>query len=212
VLTSATAAPTLALESTSPTLLPASGQDPGFFTTISSNGQTAGTAVIWAVSRPADSTKSVYLQAFDPANGSANIYAAVAGTWARAGSSDANIVPVVADGLVFVASYDNLSIFGLSANAASHAAYQSPPAPAPVRYADAPHQLHGTVIAVKGSRLTLKTRAGKLVQVDVAAAKARLPEVGQAILALGDYDAHGTLVATYVRRQKKMPALWDDDV
>ena len=46
------------------------GQDPGFFTSISSNGTAAGSHVIWAVGRPTDSNSwADTLQAFDPANG-----------------------------------------------------------------------------------------------------------------------------------------------
>jgi hypothetical protein len=210
LVTSATAAPTLTLES-SAALSPTSGQDPGFFTAISSNGQTANTAVIWAVSHPFDATKDVYLQAFDPANGSKQVYSAVAGTWARAGSSDSNIVPVVADGHVFVASYDYLSIFGLGAPA-SHIAYRAPAPAQPVTLAGAPHQIHGIVTLSDGPRFSLRTRGGTLVRIDAAVAEARPPRVGQAIMAAGDYDARGTLMAKYVYRQKPQPALWDPDM
>ena len=52
----------------------ASGQDAGFFTSVSSNGTQAGTAVIWAVSRPTDTNPAnVLLYAFNAANGSLHI-------------------------------------------------------------------------------------------------------------------------------------------
>jgi hypothetical protein len=210
VVTSNTAVPTLKLES-STALSPTDGQDPGFFTTISSNGQTAGSAVIWAVSRPYDATRDVYLQAFDPAKNSKQIYSAVAGYWAQAGSADANLVPVVADGHVFVASSDYLSIFGLGAPA-SHVTAQTPPPGPKVAYEDAPHQLHGVVTLSDGVRFTLKTRSGALVRVDATAAEARPPHLGQAVMAAGTYDTHGTLVAKYVHRQKPQAALWDPDI
>jgi hypothetical protein len=163
------------------------------------------------VSHPFDATKDVYLQAFDPANGSKQVYSAVAGTWARAGSSDSNIVPVVADGHVFVASYDYLSIFGLGAPA-SHIAYRAPAPAQPVTLAGAPHQIHGIVTLSDGPRFSLRTRGGTLVRIDAAVAEARPPRVGQAIMAAGDYDARGTLMAKYVYRQKPQPALWDPDM
>ena len=47
---------TLVKERTLPDI--ASGQDPGFFTSVSSNGTQAGTAVVWAVSRPTDTNPS----------------------------------------------------------------------------------------------------------------------------------------------------------
>jgi len=91
-----------------------SGQDPSFFTSISSNGTTTGSAVIWAVTRPTSSPFAVNLVAFDnPDN--AVIYTSSgtkAGTWPHT-NGDANLVPVVADGRVFVGSYKNLAIFGI---------------------------------------------------------------------------------------------------
>ncbi len=57
-----TATGALAYEAAGPAL--PSGQDNGFMTSISSNGQTAGTAVIWSMSR--SSGGSLYLQALAP--------------------------------------------------------------------------------------------------------------------------------------------------
>jgi hypothetical protein len=91
-----------------------SGQDGGFFTSVSSNGTTAGSAVIWAVTRPTSSPYAVHLVAFDnPEN--AIIYTSSgteAGIWPNT-NANANLVPVVADGRVFVGSYKNLAIFGI---------------------------------------------------------------------------------------------------
>jgi len=87
-------------------------QDPGFFTSVSSNGQVPGTAIIWAVARPIDrSPPHVTLYAFDASNG-ATLFSAVAGTWPNV-FGNANIVPVVANGKVYVASNKGLAIFGL---------------------------------------------------------------------------------------------------
>jgi hypothetical protein len=87
------------------------GQDGGFFTSISSNGTTAGSAVIWAVNRPFDSTTDVTLYAFNAASGT-QLYSATAGTWPNT-HGNANIVPTVANGKVYVASFKMLSIFGV---------------------------------------------------------------------------------------------------
>jgi hypothetical protein len=89
------------------------GQEGGFLTSVSSNGTQAGTGIIWAVSRPVNTNPAnVTLYAISAANGS-TLFSATAGTWPNTGGN-ANIVPVVANGLVFVASNKQLSIFGLN--------------------------------------------------------------------------------------------------
>jgi hypothetical protein len=89
------------------------GQDPGFFTVISSNG--TATAVIWALSK--DHNNSIYLYAYDPDTQTKGIikqlFQGVAGTWPIP-AANANLVPVVANGKVYVASYQQLTIFGLA--------------------------------------------------------------------------------------------------
>ncbi|HEV7220943.1 MAG: hypothetical protein ACHP8A_07455 [Terriglobales bacterium] len=89
-------------------------QDPGFFTTISSNG--TASPIIWALSRPVNSAKApISLFAFDPESGGSTmtqLFKGTAGAWPNLGG-DANLVPVVANGLVFVASNQQLRIFGL---------------------------------------------------------------------------------------------------
>ena len=87
------------------------GQNPGFFTSVSSNGTTAGSAVIWAVNRPFDTMMDVTLYAFDASTGT-QLSSATAGTWPT--THNANIVPTVANGKVYVASYKMLSIFGVA--------------------------------------------------------------------------------------------------
>jgi len=92
--------------------------DPGFFTSISSNGTrpTSENVIIWAVSRPVPGSNVVNLYAFSPkvTKGTlTQIGMFPAGVWNQAGNSD--IVPVVANGKVFVGSDGVLTIFGLSA-------------------------------------------------------------------------------------------------
>ena len=90
------------------------GQDPGFFTTISSNGHS--TPLIWALSRA--HVQSIYLYAFDPetqTKGVINqIFQGVVGSWPLP-NANANLVPIVANGKVYVASYMQLTILGLTA-------------------------------------------------------------------------------------------------
>jgi hypothetical protein len=103
----------LNLEASSASL--SSGQDGGFFTSISSNG--TANAVIWAVSRPTNVVPGdVSLYAFNAVPSASSVlttqFHGAAGSWPYVGGN-ANIVPVVANGKVYVASYRQLAIFGL---------------------------------------------------------------------------------------------------
>ena len=204
----------LTLESKGPTLI--SGQDKGFFTTISSNGRAANTAVVWALPHPANSDHlhTINLAAFDPANGSAQVFTAPAGSWPFAGNANANLVPVVANGEVFVASYKQLSIFGL-APAAQHAVFAAAAAPGIAPYTGTRHEVYGTTVRVAHDSLTVRTRTGALLAVNIAAARAvsDVTElgVGQAVLVRGDYDAAGGFTAKYVMHAKADPQLWSPD-
>jgi hypothetical protein len=86
----------------------------GFFTTVSSNG--TKDPIIWAVSRPAGiGDNPISLYAFNPNAGKTTmttIFSGKAGSWRNLGGN-ANLVPVVVNGQVFVASYQTLTIFGL---------------------------------------------------------------------------------------------------
>jgi hypothetical protein len=99
------------------------GQLPGFFTSISSNG--TASPIIWAISHPPNTSKKypINLYAFDPEAVTAtmpHIFQASAGNWPNTGGN-ANLVPVVANGEVFVASYKQLQIFGLTGTNAAKA-------------------------------------------------------------------------------------------
>ena len=90
-------------------------QDPGLYTSISSNGMS--NPVIWAVSRPQSAGKyPLFLYAFNPEIGKSatlkRLYRAKAGFWPNTGGNS-NLVPAVANGQVFVASNKVLEIFGL---------------------------------------------------------------------------------------------------
>jgi hypothetical protein len=92
------------------------GQDPGFFTSISSNG--TATPIIWALSR--EHVSSIYLYAFDPDSQKKGVMnqllMGVVGTWIFP-AANANLVPTIANGKVYVASYKQLTILGLSGSA-----------------------------------------------------------------------------------------------
>ncbi len=214
VETHANAKPKLVAESYSPHLQ--NMQDPGFFTAVSSNETTAGTQIIWAVERPYDpSTNDVNLLAFDPSNGSAQIFAGVAGTWPFAASANANLVPVIANGHVFVASYKNISGFGLYGGGTKRARFHPPPAPpAPALPPGVTHELHGVVIAASHASLDLRLRDGRILKVDMAGARAAYhvaPVVpGHALDVRGDYRA-GIFVANSILRQKANVLTWAPD-
>ena len=92
-------------------------QDPGFFTSVSSDDSKDG--IIWAVSRPDNPSPaevSLFAFAATPSGGTSTLptlFHGTAGNWPNIGGN-ANIVPVVANGHVYVASNKNMAIFGLN--------------------------------------------------------------------------------------------------
>jgi hypothetical protein len=194
-----------------------SGQDPGFFTSISSNGTLDSTAIIWALPHPADNdpTNTIYLYAYDPEDGTAPIWTGAAGTWPFVQSANANLVPVAAGGHVFVASYKSLSIFGLSSDP-KFAHFVPAPQPPLHPYGVPAHQIYGTVVGLEGDVLSLRKRDGSVVSVDVAPARRdgamAQPAPGHATLVRGDsYDTTGRLVATTVIHAKDSVLRWGPD-
>ncbi len=201
--------PKLVLEGTA-SIAP-SGQDPGFFTSVSSNGTTAGTAILWAVGRPnAPTTTFVTLYAYAAATASGGIltplFASTAGSWPNI-MGNANIVPVVANGKVYVAANKSLTIFGIlpaSARAAPEIALQ----PSPIVSPESPHVITGTLLAVNGSTLTLQTRTGKSVKIDASQAmknqRVGAPlSVGMVLTVQGSsIEGSGALLATSMYRAK----------
>lgn len=91
------------------------GQNGGFFTSISSNG--GSTPIVWALSRPVSGSANMTLYAFNPSKknskgGMTLLYSTVAGQWPNF-KGDSNQVPAIANGMVYVASYQLLNIYGL---------------------------------------------------------------------------------------------------
>jgi hypothetical protein len=237
VITSLTGKPHLQLES-GPTPI-RTGQDPGFFTAVSSNGTQPGSAIIWAVSRPVSSyaqdPNGIYLYAFSTAPNSSGalpqLLSIRVGDWPYP-NANANIVPVVANGKVFVASHQELLIFGLTSG--SPTALASPNlmvrAKAPIATAIAsgagaatekavgaePHQVTGILTKIDGSTLFLKTRTEAIAMVNGSAAinaeEAAVPVERNAFTASGaTYDAIGKLNATKIIRAKPLSSGWPDD-
>jgi hypothetical protein len=84
----------------------------GFFTTVSSNGTQS--PIIWALGRQTFKTSELTLYAFNPEAGGGAVTPIFTshspGTWPYNGN--ANLIPVVANGKVYVASGQELTIFG----------------------------------------------------------------------------------------------------
>jgi hypothetical protein len=187
------------------------GQDPGFFTTISSNGTTAGTAVIWAVGRPTADTGTLTLYAFD-ASSSATLVSMDAGTWPNI-LYNANIVPVVANGTVYVAGGANLTILGLGDRSRKGITFRGPNAAAmpPV----IGHEVFGVIDSVAANRIRLRLRNGSFATVDARKAVQdgnAIPfAIGEAVGADGAYAAAGVFAASGVFKAKDSPTLWPRD-
>ena len=201
-----------------------SGQDGGFFTTVSSNGMQPGTAIIWAVGRPTAVPGAPTLYAIDPTTGNI-LLQTPAGNWVN-GNSNANIVPTVANGHVYVGSNGQLQVFGLppaGAPAAAVAATTSAPAAedegapaaAPTPATRGTRTVTGWIRQMDKDGLTIETRAGQSVRVDTQAAEAEGNTVGavlgQAVEVTGAVSPNGMLLALSVMRAKPSPAFWSAD-
>ncbi len=193
------------------------GQDPGFFTTVSStkNGRNA---IIRALARPQSVPGPMTLVALAAERSSGSqlqtLYQAPAGYWA-APNGNANTVPVVANGKVFIASYQQLQIFGLGGSAATASTGRAIPAGAYRGAVKTPNEVTGTLVKVNGSQLTLRARDGKLVRVDGSAAlKNERSEdliAGRPFDVRGTYDAAGIMRAAIIIRAKPSPSTWPPD-
>jgi hypothetical protein len=200
----------LSPEGTSKTL--STGQDAGFFTTVSCDGSGAfgdckNTPIIWAVSRPlSTSSPGVDLYAFSglavkgsyqPLFGPMKV-----GSWPNI-DANANLVPTVANGLVYVASNKLLTILKEGAVAGAALPVAEAAAPLPSAFA-----ISGTLDSVNGSTLTLTNRNGKdrLIDASKATADGRIAAAltaGKAYTAVGSsYTPAGALHADAIYRAK----------
>jgi hypothetical protein len=198
-----------------------SGQDPGYFTSISSNCVAANTAIIWAVGRPlSNSNTHVTLQAFDAtaSGGALNpLWSSEAGSWPNTGGN-ANIVPTVANGMVYVASNRQLQIFGLTRPTRGPKRMQVlafEPEVASPSFTPATGPLHwGTIRAVDGSIITLELRTGRTLKVDVSKIMPRATSdfgaIGRHLAVAGVVGPDGAVTATGAWRVKN-PSFFGDD-
>jgi outer membrane protein assembly factor BamB len=170
----------------------------------------------------ANDNAAVILYAFTatPSSGSlVTLFAGVAGFWPSLGAN-ANIVPVVANGNVFVAAYQTLAIFGLRPASAAPNSLKVIPSMQTAELSEpranqAPHEITGTLLEIKGSALSIKTRAGKIVMVDATGAaqagRSAVLALGKAFSVQGTYDANGKLLATIIIRAKPSAGSWPQD-
>jgi hypothetical protein len=206
----------LQLEASGP-VLPQVNPDPdsGFFTTVSSDGTSPNTALIWAIGRPTGTTNQIKLYAFDGTAAAGALPQRWSGpidSWPGidAGGKNMNLVPTVANGRVYAPGYNHLAIFGLkpAARAKGGAPLRqtsvapsplatSTPAPAGARY-------WGTITSVKGARIAVRLRTGKVLQVDLSESMKNgttiNPVVGKNVVINGAVNTSGILEASSMSR------------
>lgn len=188
---------------------------PGFFTSVSSNGTKAGSAVVWAVGRPTDFDQEVLkLHAFDPDKGT-ELFSAVTGSWVNS-FGDSNTVPVAANGKVYVATVQSLAIWGLASGKAKAATLPQPRRiDSRIALAPGQHEVHATVRKIDGKVLTAERRDGTMLVIDTTQAatnyKMAPPSVGRALDAVGTFTADGTLKADIVNHLGDRAAAWPAD-
>jgi len=188
------------------------GQDPGFFTSVSSNGTQANTQIVWAVSRPtSDQDTSVSLYAFDAGNGT-ELFSGISGDWPNTGGNS-NIVPVVANGRVYVASNKTVSIFGLTGGAAAKPMLGGRKTPEPL--AAGQHEFYGLVTRIAQYSMSVLKRDGTMVTVDIGAAerahRVAPPAIGHGVMVRGTMGQGGVVTAQVVGHAKPQRALWPAD-
>jgi hypothetical protein len=141
------------------------------------------------------------------------LYSSPAGSWPDV-IGNANIVPVVANGQVYVASNKQLTIFGLGGHPFVAAAAAAGP-PTALNTHMPPHAITGVLEHADGPVLALRTRTGTIARVDGSEALHReqtgVLVPGNAYTAQGTFDSTGALHAQAVTRAKASPAIWPPD-
>jgi outer membrane protein assembly factor BamB len=197
---------------------------PGFFTVISSNGQISGTAIIWAIGSASNGDKRILgLYALDAKNGKLLYHSDQAGEWPET-RHKANVVPVVANGRVYVASYQKLAIFGIGpplsvASVAASTGGASTASKLPsAAHINLDHNgerwISGTIKTVSGPLLTLQTRKGE-TRVDAKIAiqsEHNVPLVEHnSVTGYGYVDSAGLLHARTITRASDDAGWWIPD-
>jgi len=171
---------------TGPGVLTGLPDNGGAIPVVSSNGTAAGTAVVWFIQKPSLSSDMnpgtpVTLRAYAASNLSQQLFSILGGTWTHAWNSNANLVPTVAKGRVYVASNMQLRIYGLTGHddgVVNDPIVPSKPEiivcpasiePAATVVGVAPvHQLYGTVCQASGTELKLALRNGHALAIDTS--------------------------------------------
>jgi hypothetical protein len=187
----------------------------GFFTAVSSNGTTSGSAIIWAVGRPSNGSTQIEAFAFDAAASGGNltqIWKGNAGLWPANepdSGSLAYLVPTVANGRLYVPGFKRLSIFGLRSLRGfpkRMEALDFPPPEHMKRTSPEGNLYWGTIRTVEGDRITLELRTGKTVSVDLSEAIKRQtaikPIAGRKVVINGSIDENGVLKAQTLGRAR----------
>jgi len=214
--------PALQFEAAAPSL-PSGPQDGGFFTSVSSDAVKPNTAIIWAIGRPTGNDNHITLFAFNGTASAGNLtqlWSGAAGFWPNTGGN-ANLVPTVANGRVYVPSYRRLEIFGLKAVQRKGAApprremiAEEAPIPPPPGPQPSGALYWGTIKSVDGSHITIALRTGNLLQVDLGEAMkegaAINPMVGANVAVNGTVNENGVLQAQTMWRAKG-PESWGPD-
>jgi FtsP/CotA-like multicopper oxidase with cupredoxin domain len=93
-------------------------RDSGSQPIVSSNGTTAGTAVVWAMKTVGGSGGTLTLYAFNPFSMGTQLFKGAAGTWTVASGASyiggALVSPTVANGHVYVPTDGGVAVFGIS--------------------------------------------------------------------------------------------------
>ena len=162
---------------------------------------------------------TVTLYAFDPSSfdligQNATLFSGAAGIWPNI-NTNATIMPLVANGRVYVAAYESLTIFGLQGGAAITGATTGPTRTENAEAKLPGHAVYGTLLAAGELTMTLRTRTGATITVDatpaIAAHNSAVPVAGRAFLVRGTTDSSGILHASSILRAKPSPALWPPD-
>ena len=189
------------------------GQDGGFLTSVSSHGTHNDSAIIWAVSHAVGNDSHLQLYAFDAKSAGGTLpqlWAGEAGSWPNNGGN-ANIVPMVANGRVYVASYQELEIFGLLDHEHPHGHPEErrahPPASA-ASFLPASGPLYwGTITKIEGHRVELELRNGSHLTVDVSqvvpSASSDTGAVGRPLAVSGTMGKDNVFVASGLWRIKR---------
>jgi hypothetical protein len=76
-------------------------------------------------------------------------------------------------------------------------------------------EVYGTISAIDGVKLMLKTRDGKSISIDAKAVASSIritpPNLGLSVMVLATRGPHGVLLAQAINRAKSAPDAWPPD-